>query len=55
MLEVVASSLARAGETPEGIWELLGAMGYVARRLSDGRAVSGFAGDYDYVFTAAAA
>jgi FkbM family methyltransferase len=55
MLEVMASSLARAGETPEGIWEMLGAMGYVARRLSDGRAVSGFAGDYDYVFTAAPA
>lgn len=50
LLEIVASSLARAGDTPDTIWSLLAPLGYAAERLPDGAPVEGFAGDADYLF-----
>ncbi|MDW8444799.1 MAG: FkbM family methyltransferase [Acetobacteraceae bacterium] len=50
LVEVVASSLARAGESPAGIWSLLAPLGYAAQRLPEGAKVEGFAGDGDYLF-----
>jgi FkbM family methyltransferase len=50
-LEVVESSLARAGATPGDIWARLEPIGYRARKARDFRPVDGFAGDGDYLFT----
>lgn len=50
LLEVVESSLARAGETPAAIWSLLDPLGYRARRLPGEAAAAGFQGDGDYLF-----
>ncbi len=49
-LEIVASSLARAGDTPNTLWSLLAPLGYAARRMPDSAPVEGFAGDADYLF-----
>jgi FkbM family methyltransferase len=51
-LEVVGSSLARAGATPGDIWAQLEPIGYRAAKARDFRPVDGFAGDGDYLFTA---
>lgn len=50
VLEVVESSLARAGETPGTIWSLLGPLGYRGRRLPESSMTGGFQGDGDYLF-----
>lgn len=50
LLEVVENALARAGDRPEMLWELLAPLGYRARRLDGDRAVAGFIGDGDYLF-----
>lgn len=50
LLEVVESSLARAGERPETLWALLSPLGYRARRLDQAAPVASFAGDGDYLF-----
>jgi FkbM family methyltransferase len=51
-LEVVESSLARAGATAADIWAELEPIGYRARKARDFHPVEGFAGDGDYLFTA---
>ena len=50
LLEIVASSLARVGDTPDTLWSLLAPLGYAARRMPDSAPVEGFAGDADYLF-----
>lgn len=55
LLEVVESSLARAGERPETLWHLLSPLGYGARRLGDATPAAAFAGDGDYLFQRAPA
>ena len=51
-LEVVESSLARAGASSNEVWALLEPIGYRARKARDFHPVDGFAGDGDYLFTA---
>lgn len=51
-LEVVGSSLARAGAGPDDIWAQLEPVGYRAAKAPDFRPADGFAGDGDYMFTA---
>jgi FkbM family methyltransferase len=51
-LEVVESSLARAGATPVDIWAELEPIGYRAAKAPDFHPVDRFDGDGDYLFTA---
>lgn len=54
-LEIVESSLARAGSTSADIFNLLSAIGYRAQKLNPDASLSdvpGFAGDSDYMFMA---
>jgi FkbM family methyltransferase len=51
-LEVVGTSLERAGSCPGEIWDRLTPLGYRALKAPDFRPVSGFSGDGDYLFTA---
>lgn len=51
-LEVVGSSLARAGARPDEVFALLAPLGYRARKARDFHPVDGFDGDGDYLFTA---
>jgi FkbM family methyltransferase len=51
-LEVVASSLARAGAAPADIWAQLEPLGYHAAKAPDFQPVGAFAGDGDYLFIA---
>jgi FkbM family methyltransferase len=51
-LEVVGSSLARAGAAPGEIWAQLEPIGYRALKAPGFRPVDAFAGDGDYLFTA---
>lgn len=50
LLEVVAASLARAGESPATIWSLLAPLGYRSLRLGEAATPAGFQGDGDYLF-----
>jgi len=54
LLELVGTSLARAGDRPEDAWRLLSPLGYRARKLVDERPqaewLDAFAGDADYLF-----
>jgi FkbM family methyltransferase len=54
-LEVVGSSLARAGHAPGDVWALLEPLGYSAAKAPDFRPVDRFEGDGDYLFTASSA
>ena len=49
-LEVVESSLSRAGATPDEIWARLSPLGYQAFKAPDFRPVTGFDGPGDYLF-----
>ena len=52
MVELVGVHLARAGDRPESVWQLLGTLGYRSYRL-DGHVpavVDGFSKDSDYLF-----
>jgi FkbM family methyltransferase len=49
-LEVVDSSLTRAGASPGEIWDRLTPLGYRALKAPDFKPVNGFAGDGDYLF-----
>jgi FkbM family methyltransferase len=51
-LEVVESSLARAGAAPADIWAELEPIGYRAAKAPDFHPVDRFDGDGDYLFTA---
>jgi FkbM family methyltransferase len=51
-LEVVGSSLERAGASPGEVFALLEPIGYRATKAPDFLEVDGFAGDGDYLFTA---
>jgi FkbM family methyltransferase len=51
-LEVVGSSLARAGAAPGDIWAQLEPLGYRAAKAPDFHPVDRFEGDGDYLFTA---
>lgn len=50
-IEVVDESLARAGETPQTLWDLLAPLGYRARKARDDfRPVAAYDGPSDYLF-----
>ena len=49
-LEVFPASLARAGATPDDVWNLLTPLGYRAMRAPDFETVDRFAGEGDYLF-----
>lgn len=57
LLEVHPDHLARAGDTPDRLWALLTPLGYLARKVVDGRAAppGGFDGSGDYLFAVSAA
>jgi len=51
-LEIDGGFLARAGDTPESLFEWLGALGYAGYTTPDLRAAPRWAGTGDYLFTA---
>lgn len=52
-LEVVGSSLARAGAAPADVWEVLAPLGYRSLKAPAFEPANGFAGDGDYLFVPA--
>jgi FkbM family methyltransferase len=55
-VEVSASTLARAGDTPQAVFDFFARHGYSAKRLTDAddlAPVSGFTGNGDYLFSPA--
>jgi FkbM family methyltransferase len=51
-LEVSQPHLARAGSSPEQVWDLLAPIGYRALKAPGFEPVDGFSGDGDYLFVA---
>ena len=50
MLELVANSLARAGNAPNEAWEMLAPLGYGAELLLDGSSAPHYSRPADYLF-----